>query len=193
MSSNEKASASATAKKTLEDLLEHGLRDMYYAEKKILKSLEKMARAAEEEDLRSGLETHHTETKEQIRMLERAFEAMGKKAKAEKCDAMDGILAEGDALLKEFSGTSAGDAAIVFSARAVEHYEIARYGSLRSYGELLGLEEVADLMQQILEQEIATDEKLSDIAEDSVNPTAADIDAGSRGRGRSDGDDRAQA
>lgn len=166
----------AAAEKTLEDLLEHGLKDMYYAEKKILKSLEKMAKAAEDEELRDGLEQHRGETEEQVKLLERAFEAMGKKAKAEKCDAMDGILAEGDTLLKDFKGSPAGDAAIIFSAQAVEHYEIARYGSLRAYAELLGNDEVADLMQQILDQEMATDEKLSEIAEDSVNPAAVESD-----------------
>lgn len=166
----------ATAEKTLEDLLEHGLKDMYYAEKKIVKALEKMVKAAEDEELRDGLEQHRAETEEQITLLERAFEAMGKKAKAEKCDAMDGILAEGDTLLKDFKGSPAGDAAIIFSAQAVEHYEIARYGSLRAFAELLGNDEVADLMQQILDQEMATDEKLSEIAEDSVNPAAVEGD-----------------
>lgn len=176
----------AAAEKTLEDLLEHGLKDMYYAEKKILKSLEKMSKAAEDEELRDGLNQHHDETEEQIALLERAFEALGKKAKAEKCDAMDGILAEGDSLLKDFRGSPAGDAAIIFSAQAVEHYEIARYGSLRAYAELLGNDEVADLMQQILEQELATDEKLTEIAENSVNPTAAE---GMEDEGEDEGDE----
>ena len=146
--------ATAASQKTLEDLLEHGLQDIYYAENKILKSLEKMVKAAEDEELRDGLELHHSQTAQQITMLERAFEAMGKKPKSQKCEAMDGILAEGDTLLKEFGGTPAGDAAIVFSAQAVEHYEIARYGSLRSFAELLGMDEVADLLQQILDKEI---------------------------------------
>lgn len=176
MATSSKAGGSADSEKTLQDLLEHGLKDMYYAEAKILKSLEKMIKAAEDEELRDGLSTHRDETEEQIKMLERAFEALDKPAKAEKCDAMDGILTEGDKLLKDFGGTPAGDAAIIFSAQAVEHYEIARYGSLRSFAELLGLDEVADLMQQILDQELATDERLSEIAEDNVNPTAADLD-----------------
>ena len=174
MATSKKAGGAAEAPKTLEDLLEHGLQDIYYAEKKILKSLEKMAKAAQDEELREGLETHRGETEEQIRMLERAFEVMGKKAKAEKCEAMDGILAEGDTLLQDFGKSPAGDAAIIFSAQAVEHYEIARYGSLRSYAELLGMDEVADLLQQILDQEIATDEKLSGIAEDTANPNAVE-------------------
>ena len=96
--------ATAASQKTLEDLLEHGLQDIYYAENKILKSLEKMVKAAEDEELRDGLELHHSQTAQQITMLERAFEAMGKKPKSQKCEAMDGILAEGDCVCFEPAG-----------------------------------------------------------------------------------------
>ncbi|MRX50272.1 DUF892 family protein [Paracoccus sp. S-4012] len=160
--------------KTLEDLLEHGLKDMYYAENKIVKSLEKMVKAAEDEDLKAALEEHRGETEGQIATLEKAFEALGKKAQGEKCDAMDGILKEGDQLLADFKGSPAGDAAIIFSAQAVEHYEIARYGSLRNYAELLGEDEVAEMMQQILDQEGAADEKLTDLADGGINDAAAE-------------------
>ena len=157
----------------LTDLLKHGLEDMYYAEARIQKALPKMIAAAQDAELKRGLERHLEETAEQITMLEEAFEAMGEKPRSEKCDAMDGILKEGDSLLQDFGGTAAGDAAIIFSCQAVEHYEIARYGSLRAYAERLGLDQVADLMNDILEQEEAADELLSEIAEDRANPMAA--------------------
>ena len=160
----------------LEDLLKHGLKDMYYAESKIQKALPKMIKAAEDPDLEAALEQHLEETNDQIARLEEAFELMGEKAKAEKCDAMDGILTEGDKLLKDFGGTPAGDAAIIFSCQAVEHYEIARYGSLRAYASLLGMDEVAEILDGILSQEEAADEKLSDIAESSATPAAASGD-----------------
>lgn len=163
----------ATEQMGLTDLLKHGLEDMYYAEARIQKALPKMIAAAQDEELKRGLEKHLAETAEQITMLEEAFEAMGEKPRSEKCDAMDGILKEGDSLLQDFGGTAAGDAAIIFSCQAVEHYEIARYGSLRAYAELLGLDQVADLMSDILDQEEAADELLSEIAEDRANPMAA--------------------
>lgn len=163
----------ATEQMGLTDLLKHGLEDMYYAESRIQKALPKMISAAQDEELRAGLERHLAETAQQISMLEEAFELIGEKPRAEKCDAMDGILKEGDSLLSDFGGTAAGDAAIIFSCQAVEHYEIARYGSLRAYAELLGMEQVADLMTDILEQEEAADDLLSDIAEERANPMAA--------------------
>lgn len=167
----------ATDEMGLTDLLKHGLEDMYYAESRIQKALPKMIEAARDEDLRAGLDRHLEETAQQITMLEEAFEAMGEKPRAEKCDAMDGILKEADSLLKDFGGTAAGDAAIIFSCQAVEHYEIARYGSLRAYAELLGKEQVADLLSDILDQEEAADELLSEIAEGRANPVAAGMAA----------------
>ena len=163
----------ATEPKTLDDLLKHGLKDMYYAEGKIQKALPKMIKAAQDEELKAGLEKHLEETAEQISKLEEAFELLGEKAKGEKCEAIEGILKEGDSLLEDFGKTPSGDAAIIFSAQAVEHYEIARYGSLRAFAELLGMDEVAQLMSDILDQEEAADELLSDIAEDRANPMAA--------------------
>lgn len=177
----------ATTEKTLQDLLIHGLKDMYYAEGKIQKALPKMIAAAEDDELRSGLEQHLTETGEQISRLEQAFEMLGEKAKGEKCDAIDGILTEGDSLLEDFGGTATGDAAIIFSCQAVEHYEIARYGSLRAYAELLGHDDVAALIEEILDQEEAADELLSEIAEDRANPAAAgdeDEDDGEEAKGK---------
>ena len=168
----------ATEQKGLEDLLIHGLKDMYYAEGKIQKALPKMIEAASDEALRDALENHLAETGEQITKLESAFEAMGQAAKGEKCDAIEGILKEGDSLLGDFGGTSSGDAAIIFSCQAVEHYEISRYGSLRAYADLLGLDDVAEILDGILDQEDAADELLSEIAEERANPMAAGVEGG---------------
>ena len=158
--------------KDLSDLLEHGLKDIYYAEKAIYKALPKMIEAAADEELRDAIASHRDETEGQIETLERVFEAMDKKPSGEKCDAIDGILKEADSLLKDFGGTAAGDAAIIFASQAVEHYEITRYGSLRTYAELLGLDDVAEMLNEILEQEVAADETLSDLAEDRINEDA---------------------
>ena len=114
----------ATEQMGLEDLLKHGLQDMYYAEGKIQKALPKMIKAAQDDELKSGLEKHLEETGQQLTKLEEAFELLGEKAKGEKCDAIEGILKEGDSLLQDFGGTQTGDAAIIFSCQAVEHYEI---------------------------------------------------------------------
>lgn len=162
--------------KGLADLLMHGLKDMYYAEGKIQKALPKMIAAAQDDELRDGLDAHLKETGDQIGMLEQAFKLLGEKPKGEKCDAIEGILKEGESLLEDFSGTAAGDAAIIFSCQAVEHYEIARYGSLRAYAELLGHDDVAGLMSQILDQEAEADDLLSRVAEDRANPMAVGED-----------------
>ncbi|ARJ69829.1 ferritin-like domain-containing protein [Paracoccus contaminans] len=167
----------ATEQKGLQDLLKHGLKDIYYAEGKIQKSLPKMIEAAQDDELKSGLEKHLEETAEQISKLEQVFELLGEKAKGEKCDAIEGILKEGDSLLSDFGGTAAGDAAIIFSCQAVEHYEITRYGSLRTYAELLGHDEVASLLDEILDQEEAADDLLTEVAEERVNPMAAEGDS----------------
>lgn len=163
----------AQQEKGLADLLEHGLKDIYYAEKAIYKALPKMIEGASDEELRDAISSHRDETEGQIETLERVFEAMDKKPSGEKCDAIDGILKEADSLLKDFGGTAAGDAAIIFASQAVEHYEITRYGSLRTYAELLGLDDVAEMLNEILEQEVAADETLSDLAEDRINEDAA--------------------
>lgn len=162
----------AQQEKGLADLLEHGLKDIYYAEKAIYKALPKMIEGASDEELRDAISSHRDETEGQIETLERVFEAMDKKASGEKCEAIDGILKEADSLLKDFGGTAAGDAAIIFASQAVEHYEITRYGSLRTYAELLGLDDVAEMLNEILEQEVAADETLSDLAEDRINEDA---------------------
>jgi ferritin-like metal-binding protein YciE len=167
------ASKTETQAMDLSHLLEHALKDMYYAEKKIYKSLPKMIKAADEPALKDGLTAHRDETAEQIEILEQIFTAMGKRAKAEKCDAIDGILEESASLLEDFNGSPAVDATIIFSAQAVEHYEITRYGSMQAYAKVLGLTDVADMLGRILEQERAADEKLTSLAEGRVNAAAA--------------------
>jgi ferritin-like metal-binding protein YciE len=157
----------------LSDLLEHALKDMYYAEKKIYKSLPKMIKAAQDGTLKDGLTAHRDETAQQIEWLEEAFAVLGLRPKAEKCDAIDGILEESSSLLEDFKGSSAMDAAIIFSAQAVEHYEITRYGSMHAYAKVLGHAEVAALLEKILQQEKAADETLTGLAEGSVNAAAA--------------------
>ena len=157
----------------LSDLLEHALKDMYYAERKIYKALPKMIRAAQDPALKDGLSTHRDETATQIETLEEIFAAMGKRPKAEKCDAIDGILEESTSLLDDFKGSSAIDAAIIFSAQAVEHYEITRYGSMHAYAKVLGHAEIARMLDQILRQEVTADATLTKLAEGSVNAAAA--------------------
>lgn len=166
----------ASEEKGLLDLLEHAMRDIYYAERKIYRSLPKMIKAADDEGLKEALSNHRDETQGQIETLEEVFELMGLRAKGEKCDAIDGILEEADGILEDFGGTVAGDAAIIFSARAVEHYEICRYHAMAGFADALGLDEVHAKFQSILDQETAADSKLTALAEDSVNEAASEYD-----------------
>ena len=162
-----------TSEMGLADLLEHALKDMYYAEKKIYKSLPMMIKASSDADLKACLQAHRDETAGQIEIIEQVFEHMGKRAKAEKCDAIDGILEESTKLMDDFGGTNAGDAAIIFSSQAVEHYEITRYGSMVAFARALQMPEVAEMLGQILAQENDADKKLSGLAVNRVNAAAA--------------------
>lgn len=157
----------------LDALFEHALKDMYYAEKKIHPSLPKMIKAAEAPALKEALTAHREETQGQIETLEQVFELIGKRPKAEKCDAMDGILEEAASLLEDFEGGAANDSAIIFSAQAVEHYEISRYGSMHAYAVQLKMKEAAKLIKGILDQEYAADKSLSALAEGQLNAKAA--------------------
>jgi ferritin-like metal-binding protein YciE len=158
--------------KQLDELFHDTLKDIYYAEKKILGALPKMAKAAQNEDLRAAFEKHKTETEGQIERLERVFELIEEKPQGKKCAAIEGILEEGQEIIKEFKGSPALDAGLVSSAQAVEHYEIARYGTLRTWAEELGLDQAMKLLQQTLEQEEATDQALTELAEAVVNQEA---------------------
>ena len=170
---NSKSKNSNSKQKGLEDLFEHALKDMYYAEKKIHKALPKMIKAAADAGLKQGLTSHREETAGQIEKIEEIFALLGKKPKGEKCDAIDGILEEGQSLLEDFADTKAGDAAIIFSCQAVEHYEITRYGSMHAYATVLEMKQAAKLIEAILRQEKAADGKLTDMAEARINDAAS--------------------
>ena len=151
--------------KTLEDLFSDTLKDIYYAEKRILKTLPKMAKAAESPKLKKGFEKHLAQTEGQVERLEQVFKICGQPARGKRCDAIEGIIAEGESIIKEFKGTPALDAGLISSAQAVEHYEITRYGTLRRWAEVLGKRNAAALLERTLKEESDTDEALNQIAE----------------------------
>jgi ferritin-like metal-binding protein YciE len=158
--------------KQLDELFHDTLKDIYYAEKKILSALPKMAKAAQNDDLRAAFEKHQTETEGQINRLEQVFDLIEEKPQGKKCAAIEGILEEGQEIIKEYKGSPALDAGLVSAAQAVEHYEIARYGTLRTWAEELGLNDAKELLQQTLDQEEATDQALTELAESVVNQEA---------------------
>lgn len=160
------------AEKTLSDLFEDTLKDIYYAERKILKALPKMKRAAQSEALKAAFEKHRGETQGHVERLQQVFELIGKVARGKTCDAIEGILAEGEEIIDEFKGTVAIDAGLISSAQAVEHYEIARYGTLKRWATELGLDEAATLLDATLQEELQTDTDLTQLAETSVNSAA---------------------
>ncbi len=155
--------------KTLEDLFHDTLKDIYYAERKILKTLPKMKRAAQSDKLKAAFEKHQQQTEGQIDRLEHVFELMGKPARGKTCDAIEGIIAEGEEIIEEFKGTPALDAGLISSAQAVEHYEITRYGTLKRWAKELGMQEAAKLFDETLAEESTTDKDLTALAELSVN------------------------
>jgi ferritin-like metal-binding protein YciE len=148
------------------------LKDIFYAEKKILTALPKMAKAAQNEDLKAAFEKHEGETEEQVARLERVFEAIEKKPQGKKCPAIDGIIEEGQEIIKEYKGSPALDSGLLAAAQAVEHYEISRYGTLRTWAQELGLSQAAGLLETTLNEEKATDEALTELAEVCVNQEA---------------------
>ena len=163
-----------TAKdKNLNDLFLDTLKDIYYAEKQILKALPKMAKAAHSGQLRAAFEKHHGETEGQVERLERVFELIDKPARGKTCEAIQGLLDEGKEIMDEYKGTEALDAGMVAAAQAVEHYEIARYGTLKQWALQLGIKDAVRLLDQTLQEEKKTDEALTSLAEASVNLEAA--------------------
>jgi len=162
-----------TSEKTLDDLFLDTLKDIYYAEKQIVKTLPKMAKAATSPELKAGFEKHLEETEGHIERLEQVFELIGKPARGKTCDAILGIIEEGKSIIEDFKGTPALDAGLVSAAQAVEHYEIARYGTLKTWAQQLGLTEAVSLLDATLGEEVATDKKLSQVALSSVNKKAA--------------------
>jgi ferritin-like metal-binding protein YciE len=160
------------ATKTLNDLFLDTLKDIYYAEKQIYKSLPKMAKAANSEELKAAFDKHHDETEGQISRLEQVFELLGKPARGKKCDAIEGILDEGKEIMEEYEDAPALDAGLLAAAQAVEHYEISRYGTLKAWAAKLGLKDAVNLLDQTLAEEKKTDELLSKIAVSAVNAEA---------------------
>ena len=162
----------ATEAKGLQNLFLDGLKDIYYAENKILKALPKMAEGAQSEEATSAFEKHLVETEGQVERLKQVFEIIGESAQGKECPAIDGVLEEGEEILKEYEGTPAIDAGLVAAAQAVEHYEIARYGTLVAWAGVLGMTDAADLLQETLDEELATDEALTELADGGVNEAA---------------------
>ena len=157
----------------MDDLLLHGLQDIYYAENQIVKALPKLIGKATNRDLSKGLKDHLQETKKQIERLDQAFRKLGKQPEGVKCPAIDGLIEEGDEIAGEVADKDVLDAAIVGAAQAVEHYEIARYGTLVAWAAQLGRNDLGALLQQTLDEEKATDKKLTALAESKVNRRAA--------------------
>jgi ferritin-like metal-binding protein YciE len=157
-------------------LFEDELKDIYWAEKALTKALPKMAKKATNEDLIAALENHLEETEGQIEKLEQVFEAIGKKATAKKCEAMAGLVKEAEEIMKEADEGAMRDAGIISAGQKVEHYEIATYGTLRQFAKTLGLNDAATLLGEILDQEKAADEKLTEVAEATINMQAASED-----------------
>ena len=158
--------------KSLQTLFHDTLRDIYYAERKILKSLPKMARAAQSPDLKAAFEKHREQTEGQIERLQQVFEIIGKPARGKTCDAIEGILAEGDEIAEEYKDSAALDAGLLAAAQAVEHYEITRYGTLKRWAEVMGLKDAVKLLDETLQEESQTDDDLTAIADAAINAEA---------------------
>ncbi|MET0968679.1 MAG: ferritin-like domain-containing protein [Tardiphaga sp.] len=163
----------ATKDKDLNDLFLDTLKDIYFAEKQIVKALPKMAKAATSDKLRAAFEKHQVETEGQIDRLEQVFELLEKPARGKTCDAIMGILDEGKEIMDEYKGTSALDAGLLAAAQAVEHYEISRYGTLKTWATELGMKDAAKLLDATLSEEKKTDDTLSVLAKTAVNLAAA--------------------
>ncbi|MBL8588145.1 MAG: ferritin-like domain-containing protein [Methylobacteriaceae bacterium] len=165
--------------KTLADAFEHTLQDVYYAEQAIVKALPKMAKAADAADLKTAFEDHLAETKEQIAILRKVFRSAGLEAKGEKCDAIEGLIKEGEGVIEEAEGVAL-DAALIGVGQAVEHYEIARYGTLKEWARVLGHDEAAAMLGEILDMEKAANNKLTGLAVQEINKASAAKIVGSK-------------
>ena len=158
--------------KTTRELMIDELRDIYHAEKQLVRALPKMAKAAKADKLRQAFEQHLEETKGQVERLEQVFEQLDTRSSGKRCEAMEGLIAEAEEVMEEITTPEVLDAAMIAAAQKVEHYEIASYGSARALAEALGHAEVAELLEQTLEEEKQADEKLNEIALSEVNETA---------------------
>jgi ferritin-like metal-binding protein YciE len=159
--------------KHLDDLFLDTLKDVYFAEKQILKALPKMAKAAHSDKLRAAFEKHHGETEGQVERIEQIFEMMDKPVRSKTCEGIQGILDEGKEIMEEYKGSEALDAGMLAAAQAVEHYEISRYGTLKQWASQLGMRDAVRLLDQTLQEEKKTDESLTSLAEAQVNLAAA--------------------
>jgi ferritin-like metal-binding protein YciE len=158
--------------KTLDDLFLHTLKDIYHGEKQILRALPKMAKTAASPELKKAFLTHRDETEGQVAKLEQVFEMLGKAARGVPCEAVKGLIEEGTEVMEEDGQASVVDAGMIAAAQAIEHYEIARYGALRTWAEQLGHADAAKLLEEILQQEKHADELLNEIALSQVNAQA---------------------
>jgi len=172
---------------SLDDLLQDELKDIYDAEKQITKALPKMAKKASSEELRQAFEEHLRQTEQQIERLEQVFEQLEIPARGKPCEGMKGIIREGQDMISDAEDDATRDALMIAAAQKVEHYEIASYGSARTWATMLGKNEVASLLEETLEEEKETDQKLTGIAESMVNQEAA------RGEGQEDEDDESSS
>lgn len=159
-------------KKTLNDLFLHQLKDVYFAEHEITKALPKMIKAATSPGLKAAFKNHLDETKGQIERLDAVFKLLDMKPQSVACEAIKGILKEGEEIIEDFAGTQALDAGLIAAAQAVEHYEIARYGTMKCWAAQLGMTDVAVLIDQTLAEEKMTDQSLTELAEGKVNIAA---------------------
>ena len=155
--------------KTLEDLFHEVLKDIYYAERKILSALPKMAKAVKSNELRAAFEKHVKETEGQVQRLQQVFKIIRQEPKGKTCQSILGLVEEGEEMIEEFADSVALDAGLIGGAQAVEHYEIARYGTLIAWAEQLGMSEVVKLLQQSLDEEKMTDRSLTKLAETAIN------------------------
>ncbi len=159
--------------KTLEDLFHNTLKDVYHAEKQILKALPKMAKKADSEELATAFRNHVTETQGQVERIEQVFEMLGKKPATKVCEAIKGLVEEGKEVMDEAEDADTRDAGMIGAAQAIEHYEIARYGTLIAWAKQLGMKDAAKLLQQTLDEEYKADRLLSQLAEGQLNRQAA--------------------
>jgi len=166
----------AAKTKTLDDLFLETLKDVYYAEKQAVRMLGKAAKAAQSEELRAAFEQHREESQGQVERLDQVFELLGKPARSKTCEAIQGLNAEMAEVLEDFQDSPAADAALIGAAQAVEHYEIARYGTLKTWAGQLGMTDAAKLLEATLAEEKKTDALLTQLAERSANPQAGEDD-----------------
>jgi ferritin-like metal-binding protein YciE len=172
---------------SMREVLEHELKDLYSAETQLVKALPKMAKGAADPQLRQAFEQHLAETEGHVARLEQIAEMANIKTRGHKCKGMEGLIAEGSDLLSEEDASPARDAALISAAQRVEHYEMAAYGSAKTFADLLGEADIVEILEQTLEEEKAADEKLTQIAESHVNDAALSAESGMQNEGADGG------